>query len=863
MKAETQGISRWRAMAATAIVAVAAVVVGLPTLRGTFVGADDHKLVLNHVLVNHPSWPHAWQLLTIIHRDLYQPIPLLSFSLEFAVAGRLGLFDEGLDSGAWFFHATNILLHTINAVLVWFLIRSVVASGSRSAETPTSGRSSLGLLVPTVAAVVFAIHPLQMEVIAWINGRMMLLAIHFALASMLSLGRWLDSRRFGWFIATVLFALLSAMSKARVELPALFLLLTWARRQRVDARFWLVWTLSTLVTAAIALINRHATEEAGLFTSAATELHGSTIARSFLALAWYLRHFVWPTGLAASYPPPIHANWTNSSILISLGVVLPIIGLAVWSFFRNRKLAFGLCWFFFGIASTLPVILPRKLLAADRYMYLAIIGLAWLSAVALERLLYWAKQSDMRTIARSAIGVVASVIVFALIGTSWTVAGYYESFVNKAKRIVELYPEEAFVWERLAWGYYNTKDFAKATEIANEAIRRNGGAQVDSGAYQVIGLCLKEQGKLTEAIAAMQKAVAIEPRSYLAQYRLGLLLDESGQVGDGLPAYEAAVTSVPGFNPGWLRLAAVYRQLGKLDEARRAYSRAVENNPYEVPAILGLAELDIAQGTPEAFSAAEGRLRQLLEWMPENTVARTNLGLVLYSTGRIEQAFEAYREVLERDHGNQAAMLNLAQIYAAVGDNDAANGLFAELATTQVGTLEEALAIHDLFVAQGRLGELKRFWDTNAGMMVVIPEARALDQWARALAGDAVQRSVLAEVAVKRSNSPALVAATVVVELAEGRCAEAIAASDKLAAMSSIEAAAYRRRLLASLEVFDSRHPESLCTYYIVAVELLADGNREAAKAAADLFAQKCHGVACVSWMEQLREKVAVGSGTP
>ena len=120
MKVETQGISRGRSVAAAAIVVLAAIVVGLPTLRGTFVGADDHKLVLNHVLVNHPSWSHAWQLLTIIHRDLYQPIPLL-VSLEFAVAGRLGLFDEGLDGGASFF-ATNILLHTINALLVWLLI---------------------------------------------------------------------------------------------------------------------------------------------------------------------------------------------------------------------------------------------------------------------------------------------------------------------------------------------------------------------------------------------------------------------------------------------------------------------------------------------------------------------------------------------------------------------------------------------------------------------------------------------------------------------------------------------------------------------------------------------------------------------
>ncbi len=78
------------------LVIVAAVVMGLPTLRGSFVGGDDHRLVLNHVLVNHPSPTHAIELFGMVHRDLYQPLPMLSFSLEFALANALGLFDKGL-----------------------------------------------------------------------------------------------------------------------------------------------------------------------------------------------------------------------------------------------------------------------------------------------------------------------------------------------------------------------------------------------------------------------------------------------------------------------------------------------------------------------------------------------------------------------------------------------------------------------------------------------------------------------------------------------------------------------------------------------------------------------------------------------
>ena len=105
------------------MVAVAAVVMGLPTLGGSFVGGDDHRLVLNHVLVNHPSVAHALELFTIVHRDLYQPLPLLTFSAEFAAAKALGLFSEGVGGGARLFHLTNIILHAVNAVLVWAVIR--------------------------------------------------------------------------------------------------------------------------------------------------------------------------------------------------------------------------------------------------------------------------------------------------------------------------------------------------------------------------------------------------------------------------------------------------------------------------------------------------------------------------------------------------------------------------------------------------------------------------------------------------------------------------------------------------------------------------------------------------------------------
>ncbi|MCH8966083.1 MAG: hypothetical protein IID43_00245, partial [Planctomycetes bacterium] len=232
-----------------ALIFLTAVAVGLPTLRGGFVGGDDRRLVLNHVLVNHPSLAHAAELFTIIHRDLYQPLPLLSFSAEFAVAGSLGLLDEGIAGGAWLFHLTNVLLHAVNAVLVWILITTWSARPDDRSITPAWVRQTCesSSAVATMAALLFAIHPLQVEVIAWLNGRMMLMSTLFALSAVVSLGVWMRGGRLRWAIAVVVCVALCGLSKVRIGLPFLLVLVPLVRGVKPNRRLVLIWLSAAVV----------------------------------------------------------------------------------------------------------------------------------------------------------------------------------------------------------------------------------------------------------------------------------------------------------------------------------------------------------------------------------------------------------------------------------------------------------------------------------------------------------------------------------------------------------------------------------------------------------------------------------------
>ncbi|RME39676.1 MAG: hypothetical protein D6788_04935, partial [Planctomycetota bacterium] len=397
-------------------VVVLALAVGLPTIRGGFVGGDDHRLVLNHALVNHPSLDHAVKLFTTTHRDLYQPVPLLTFQIEFAVAQALDLFSGGVQRGAWLFHLDNAILHAVNAVLVFLLIlrlheragasegRGVSATAEAGGDLTPPGFVEMGeiaraqargsgtngnggergrsctrvsLMVAATAAVLFAVHPFQIEVIAWVNGRMMLLSTLFALASLLVFMRWLERPRVSLLALTFLFVVLCGLSKVRVSLPVLFLIAALARRVRLDRRFWGVLLAVGLITAAFVLINVKSTAEAKLFAEGAEHLRGPRLVRVLMALAFYFRHVVWPAGLCSYYPTPPVVSWNDAGLLWDALTVMAALAVLGWIAWKTAVGRYGTAWFFSALAVTLPFFPARNILAADRYMYLPIIGLFW------------------------------------------------------------------------------------------------------------------------------------------------------------------------------------------------------------------------------------------------------------------------------------------------------------------------------------------------------------------------------------------------------------------------------------------------------------------------------------------------------
>jgi Flp pilus assembly protein TadD len=642
------------------LVAAAALVMGLPGLGGGFLGGDDIQLARDHVLVNRPSLAHAVELFRIVHRDLYQPAALLSFAIDFAVARAVpvpvGVTPEA--SAAFVAHLTNLLLHAGCAVLVLALVRRV--SGSA--------------VVAVLAGLLFAVHPLHVECVAWISGRMMLLSTLFLLAAIVLMDDW--ARRAGtWrIVLAFVFALLAMMSKVRVELPVLLVIPWLYRRPWPPRRWWGAWAAVAVITLAFAALNASASR--GMLERGEEYLQGPRIVRTILALGWYFGRIVVPIGLAPFHPAPQVVSWSQPGLLAAAGIVLAVIVVVGASARRSRAGWCGLLWFLAAIAVTLPLVPARNLLVAERYTYLPNVG----ALAAVAALLVWtAGQATARAAQAKGISIaLAAVVAAALIALSWRVCAYYRDDLHRAARIYALYPEIPEIAVRYARALHDAERCDEAAAVI-EAMPA-GASAVRADALGVLGSCQRRGGDVAGGLETLRQAVAIAPDDGRTWARLGAALADAADFPNAIAAYERCAELLPNQNPELARLAHLYRQTNRRDDAARIYARMQANNPFDVPSALGLAELDMEAGR---YEPALRRLDDLLAWMPDNVPAQINAGVCLAAMGRFDAAEARYRAALAIDPGAVPAALNLAELLAGQGD---ARGALAVLEKTRSAT---------------------------------------------------------------------------------------------------------------------------------------------------------------------------------
>jgi hypothetical protein len=312
------------------LVAVITFVVFSPALRNGFVNWDDFETIVENQNFRGFTWSHLRWMFTTFHLGHYQPLSWLTFSLDYRLWGM----------DAFGYHLTNILLHSANAVLFYFVTLRLLAIAA-----PISSAVVL-MLAAGFSALLFAIHPLRVESVAWATERRDVLSAFFLLLTVLSYLKAVDlanntsGRR--WIAVSAVLYVLSLLAKASgITLPLVLLVLDVYPLRRlgggagrwfgVDARrVWLEKLPFFIAAAAAGAVALTAQQKAGALVTTETHDLAGRVAQGLYGVTFYIVKTLEPTDLAPLYeiPPELHLfHWrvifaAVVFLLISLGFFL-------------------------------------------------------------------------------------------------------------------------------------------------------------------------------------------------------------------------------------------------------------------------------------------------------------------------------------------------------------------------------------------------------------------------------------------------------------------------------------------------------------------------------------------------------------
>ena len=318
-----------------------------------FLSWDDPDYVEENSLVQRHDTPG---LLTSVISNNYHPLTMISLA-----------WNASQPLSPKPFIVTNVALHTLNTGLVFWL--ALLLSGRR-------------ILVASVAALLFGIHPMHVESVAWISERKDVLYCFFFLSACVTYWRYLERRGWPWLLATFALFVLSCLSKGMaVVFPVVMMLLdAWKRRPVFEAKSLIEkvpFFAVALLFGLIAMNVQAGGDFHGAFTRVDKGLKGladtmsvSPLQRLTLPAYGYFM-YVWklfvPVDLCGFYPYPSPSEAGGIVFLLSPLFLLGTVALAIWDFRRTRLLTFGIGWYLVTIAPVLQWVPVGEAIMADRY----------------------------------------------------------------------------------------------------------------------------------------------------------------------------------------------------------------------------------------------------------------------------------------------------------------------------------------------------------------------------------------------------------------------------------------------------------------------------------------------------------------
>ncbi len=547
-------------------------------------------------------------------------------------------------------HFTNLLIHTANTLVLFFLLRDATGNIWRSAAV----------------AVLFAIHPLRVESVAWVAERKDVLSTLFFLLTIGAYFEWVKRPGFWKYSLIIVLYCLAVMSKPMVvTLPFVLLLLDhWPLRRldnfpkRLREKIPL-FALSAGLSIATFLAQRNIGAMEGTFRLS----FGYRIGNALVSYVRYLGKMFWPDSLAPLYLRL--TPWPVWQVLLAILFLAAVTWMLVFYGRSKRYLLVGWLWYLGTLVPVIGLVQVGDQCMADRYSYVPSIGIAMLVVWGFSEIL--ARVAGARWI--SGFAILAAVVLLAIMTRAQIL--YWKDTEVVFIRVLKISPASALAHNNLAHYYVLHQNLPKAKEQCTQALNLKPDyvmAHVNMGTIDSL------LGHHKDSIEQYRAALAKEPDNFFARAAVAEELVEVGQLPEAVEQFRLGLQ-----NPGHMEKVDLWRaeyrfadalcRLKRYDEAMSHYEQAANSNPKSFAIYLDMGVCYDKTGQMERAAQA---YRKALQLNPASAIAHANLGKALVTLQDIDGALAHYERSVELFAGDADTQLQLGLLLAMHGKNEEA-----------------------------------------------------------------------------------------------------------------------------------------------------------------------------------------------
>lgn len=516
----------------------------LPALDNGFLW-DDDDYIKNNLLIRTIDLKEIFSTFLMGN---YHPLTVLGYAIQYKFFG----------TSAVGYHAVNILLHLVNVVLVYFVVF----------------RLSEKTIVSLVAALLFAVHPMHVESVAWASELKDLLYTMFFLASYIYYMKFMQEGKSKYFAFSLLLFLFSLMSKAMAaSLPLLLILTDYFKGYKINAKSLIQKAPYFILSLIFGFVAIHAQQSSGAVDTASFAFPQRIVFASY-GFIMYLVKLVFPWELCAYYAYPIPSGGTVPGVYyIFLLLVGGVVAGVIYSLRKTKKLFFSIGFFTVTVLMVLQLLPVGWAIMADRYSYIPSIGIFYLAG---EGFLWlWNRKTSGSTYRFIALALLTVSTVFYSVKTSARCLIWKDGFtlwndvIKQYQTIPQAYINRGIIYMNENKTDSAMSDFNKAISLEPEF----------SKGYSNRAILYTNANIFDKALADYNKSLSLDPTNPIAYHNRGILYKKNNMLPQAYENFSEAIRRKPTYIDAYHNRGSTLYSLQRYEEALTDLNRALQLQP--------------------------------------------------------------------------------------------------------------------------------------------------------------------------------------------------------------------------------------------------------------------------------------------